>query len=226
MIIVIVGLPGSGKSAYGVKLLKKWQKKGIPSYSNYEVDGSFYFETEDLGRYLLEDGNMVLDEAGIDISNRDFVDRKNKTTDKIARKFWKTHRHYGIGTIVVLSQAFDFDKCVRNLASEMWIIKKTVFPHVSLLTRVKPFWDVDQDGQPVIKWKISPLSFKVFYRRPYYKFYDSYTVTDLPFKDWPQINVPGTSKLALRHKRLDDYGDILGFFDNTLGCLPFPNQQT
>lgn len=206
MVIVIVGLPGSGKSAYGAYLSKKWQKKNITVYSNYEIDGNFYYDTEDLGRYMLESGNMILDEAGIDISNRDFVDRKNKSTDKIARKFWKTHRHYGIGTCVVLSQAFDFDKCVRNLAQEMWIIRKSIIPHLSILKRVKPFWDVDQDGQPCIKWKIAPFIFKPFFRLPYYKYYDSYTKTDLPFKAWPYISVDFKSS---RFKRFDDIGDYL-----------------
>lgn len=220
MITVIIGLPGSGKSCYGAYLVKKWNKKGIDAYTNYEVDGAYYYNTEDLGRYLLKNGNMILDEAGIDISNRDYLNKKNKSTDKLARSFYKKHRHYGIGELVVLSQAWDFDKTVRNLAMTMYIIKRSIIPHFSYLKRVKPYWDLDQDGQPCIKWKIIPILFKPFYRKPYYKYYDSYDRDDLPFKEWRRINVPFPSKYDKRCSHLDQIGRWISWFINTVSSLP------
>lgn len=222
MITVIIGLPGSGKSCYGAYLVKKWRKQGIDAYCNYEVDGSYYYDVNELGRYLLKDGNMILDEAGIDISNRDFLDKKNKSTDKNARAFYKKHRHYGIGQLVVFSQAWDFDKTVRNLASEMYIIKRTIIPHLSILKRVKPYWDLDQDGQPVVKWKIIPFLIKPFFRLPYYKYYDSYSRDDLPLKDWPLISVPYPTKYDKRCLRLDGYARSLEWIFNTTAALPLP----
>lgn len=156
MIITIIGLPGSGKSCYGAKISRKAFKKGITCYSNYEVDDCVIYDVTDIGRYMICDGWLILDEAGIDISNRDFMDKSNRSTDKAARRWWKKYRHNGIDRVYIFSQAYDFDKTLRNLTDKMYIIKNTIFPSMSILKPLKATWDVDDEGQPCVKWKILP----------------------------------------------------------------------
>lgn len=209
MITIIIGLPGSGKSCYAAYLAHKWEKKDIRVYSNFDIHNCLVYDVEDLGRYMVCDGNVLLDEAGIDVSNRDFLDRKNKSTDKNARRFWKKYRHNGIDQVYIFSQAFDFDKQLRNLADRMYIIERGLLPHFSRLRIVKPYWDVDIDGQPCVKWKLIPFLFIPFFRLPYYKYYNSFERDELPLKRFPISKANILEPADRKRQRLFRCGEIL-----------------
>lgn len=218
MFICYVGLRGSGKSAYAAKLSRRYIKRGIPVYSNFELDGCYLYDVEDLGKYLIEDCALILDEAGIDISNREWKSTKSAVVSKEARRFWKLTRHYGIQDIHVFSQAFDFDITLRRLADRMYIIKSSIFPHLSILKPVAPFWDVDEDGQPCVKWKIRPILFKLFFRAPYYRYYNSFAVDSLPAKHFIKVRALGSIKRGTALKVIDRavesfivYGESLAY---------------
>lgn len=212
MFRVYVGVRGAGKSAYAAKIAKKYQKKGITVYSNFYLDGCKYYDIEDLGYYNISDGVLILDEAGIEVSNREFKDRKNVSTSKEARKFWKLSRHYGIEDVYVFSQAFDFDATLRRLADSMYIIRNSIIPHVSFLRSCRPFWDTDDDGQPCIKWKLGVLPVP-FFRYPYYKYYDSFAVSELPYKEFEVIHSVKDVKSPIREK-------IVEIIDKYIECYP------
>lgn len=202
MITIYIGLPGSGKTTLAAKHARQHIKKGIKVYSNVDIDGCYSYEEEDLGRYMIVDGCLILDEAGISISNRAFMDKRNKTTDKEARAFWKKYRHNGIDDVYIFSQAFDFDITLRRLADKMYIVKKSLLPNITIIKSLKPYWDVDDQGQPTVKWKITPLFFRILWRRPYYKYFNSFDRDILPEKDFPLI-LANYDRRSFKNKLLD-----------------------
>lgn len=185
MFKMYIGLRGSGKSSLACKYARKWLKKGFNVYSNFPIKGCYLYDSTDIGKYDISNCCFILDEAGIDISNRDVFD-KTKAMSKEARRWWKLSRHYGVNEIVVFSQALDFDITLRRLADKTYILTKGLLPHFSRIYFLHDHWDIDSEGQPVIKYKI-PVLFLPFYRRPYYSMFDSYSAPVLDIKYYEYI---------------------------------------
>lgn len=186
MFNIYIGLRGSGKTCHASYIAHKYLKKGYKVYSNVPIMGTYQYNVEDLGKVDISNGILIYDEAGIDMSNRSFSNKKSFVNTKEFRSFWKLSRHYKLYDIYVYSQAWDFDAGVRRLADRMYIVSRGILPHFSRLKPVKPKWDVDDDGQPVIKWSISGFPIP-FFRLPYYKYYDSYNHEELPEQKFPII---------------------------------------
>lgn len=87
-IYLYFGLPRSGKSTYAAKLAKKALTAGRAVYSNFPIRGTFQITKDDIGKYLMEDCLIIIDEAGVDFDNR-----KMKMTDEQVY-FFKNHGHY------------------------------------------------------------------------------------------------------------------------------------
>lgn len=186
MFYIIIGLRGSGKTSHAAYIAHKYIKRGIKVFSNVPISGTYLYDVNDLGRIDISNGVLIYDEAGIDMSNRQFASKNNLVNSKEFRSFWKLSRHYKLSDIYVYSQAWDFDAGVRRLCDSMFIISRSILPHFSRLKPVKPSWDVDDEGQPVIKWSIGGLP-RLFFRLPYYKLYDSYSHDPLPSREFPII---------------------------------------
>lgn len=187
MFYIIIGLRGSGKTTHATYIANKESKLGYRVFSNVDIQGTYKYDIADLGKKDISNCVLIFDEAGIDMSNRQYaVDKKSYVNSKEFRSFWKLSRHYGIKDIYVYSQAWDFDVTLRRLCDKMFIIRNSLLPNFSILKPVKPSWDTDDDGQPVIKWTIGGFPIP-FYRRPYYKYFDSYSRDKLPSYDYPYI---------------------------------------
>lgn len=65
-IYLYFGLPRSGKSTYAAKLAKKALTAGRAVYSNFPIRGTFQITKDDIGKYLMEDCLIIIDEAGVD----------------------------------------------------------------------------------------------------------------------------------------------------------------
>lgn len=180
MISVFIGAMGAGKSSHAVKLARKALKKGKLVYSNFPIKGCYLYDVhDDLGKFDIRDCFLILDEAGIDMNNRAY-----KSLDKCVIKWLKLARHYNVD-MAVYSQAFDFDITIRRLSSKMYIVKNLFFGFSTLRPLVQ-FWDVDADGQPILKWRIRNI-FSLFYRPRFYKYYDSFSSPQLPHKEFTLI---------------------------------------
>lgn len=184
-----VGLRGAGKSNLASALAQYWIKKGKKVYSNFPIKGTYEYDISDLGTYLIENCVLILDEAGIDMSNRKILEKSMKGIKENNRKFWKLTRHYGIDNIYLFSQAFDYDITLRRLCDAQYILSPSFFNNWTKITLLKQYWDVTEEGDsPCIKMEIVKFPHLRCYRKPWFKYYDSFTVDELPNKDFSLYN--------------------------------------
>lgn len=197
-----VGLRGAGKSCLGACLAQYWIKKGKKVYSNYPIKGCYEYDITDLGTYLISDCVLILDEAGIDLSNRKFMEKSIKGIKENNRKFWKLTRHYNIPNIYLFSQAFDYDVTLRRLCDHQYIITKSAIPNVTLITLLRQCWSVTEEGDsPCIKMEIVKFPHLRLYRIPWFKYYDSYLVDPLPDKDFTTYRFDDdSSKISTKNR--------------------------
>ena len=66
------GIPGAGKSTYAAYLAKKDMKKGRKVWSNFGITGALKCEKSDFGKYMMCDGRLIIDEAGLYVSRSDY----------------------------------------------------------------------------------------------------------------------------------------------------------
>ena len=109
---VYFGVPGSGKTTYAAYLARKAQKESIvirlckrfpcrftnwilsgnnwkrayPVWSNVPIKGTYQLNAKsDIGVYMIQNGKMIIDEAGVEFNNRDY-----KAFPKTAIRFSNT----------------------------------------------------------------------------------------------------------------------------------------
>lgn len=116
------GAPGMGKTTYAVALAKKFQKKGKKVYSNFPIIGINQLDLESIGKEQYENCIMIIDEAGLAWSNRDF-----KSFPKHVMQWFKLSRHYG-AEIYIFSQGWnDVDKKIRDLSMRYFNMKRVAW---------------------------------------------------------------------------------------------------
>lgn len=129
MIRYFVGSPGSGKTTMAVKLMKKEIKpkrfKKLKFnydyiFSNFENDLSNVIDINLLASFKLpEYSYLLIDESGLEFNSREF-----KSLNKGFIEFFKMHRHMHCN-IDLFSQCWsDTDKMIRDLADEIWLIRR------------------------------------------------------------------------------------------------------
>lgn len=122
--------PGIGKTTYAAKIVRdnvvrKLNEENKPVYSNVPIIGAIQLENiKDLGKYLYKDCVIVIDEAGSELSNRNW--HNNLDLDTI--DFIKKHRHYNVD-IYLFSQAHaDVDNKFRELTTKILMLQRTWIP--------------------------------------------------------------------------------------------------
>lgn len=206
---VYFGVPGSGKTTYAAHLAREAQRESIvlrlcrrfpnrfttwilngknwkrpyPVWSNVPISGPLRLNAkEDLGVNMIQDGKIIIDEAGVEFNNRDY-----KSFPKPAIKFFKYHRHYGV-SVDVFSQSFeDMDVALRRLAQNFYVVKRSAIPCFVVTKLIRRKVGVDDKshqlcdlyafGFPVLdtKWIFCP---------PLWRMFNSYDFDPLPEKDW------------------------------------------
>lgn len=186
--VQVVGIPGSGKTTLAAAYVqrackryhrKKWSDKKI--YCNVPIIGSYKLEPQiDLGNYDSVNGMVIIDEANLDFSNRDW-----KKLEKKVIKFTKLFRHYGIDSFIMLSQALDMDKTFRDLAHHVCIIRRSIIPHVSIVRDLKRSIEPHPEGDIRDMYTYKKLfGIHFLYQPNYYKFFDSFEAPPLSVKEW------------------------------------------
>lgn len=207
---VYFGVPGSGKTTYAAYLAreamreskvlrlcrrfpcrfttwilngKSW-KRVLPVWSNVPIAGTRRLNAkEDLGVNMIQDGKLIIDEAGVEFNNRDY-----KSFPKPAIKFFKYHRHYGV-SVDVFSQSFeDMDVTLRRLAQNFYVVKRSVLPWFVVTKRIRRRVGVDDKSHQLCDlyaFGLPVLDSKWIFCPPLWRLFNSYDFDPLPEKEWP-----------------------------------------
>ena len=180
MIKLFFGSPGCGKSTLACRLMFYSDSPYV--FSNFDTDLSFEISSKFIGQYAFPDySELYIDEAGIDYNNRNY---KNLPLNAI--EYFKLHRHFK-NDIFLFSQSWeDTDITLRRLTDELWYMKKkgpfTVCRKLRKAVRVNKETEQIIDGYRFagLLWNILPpplyeKTFFIFYRKPYFKHFDSYS---------------------------------------------------
>ena len=181
MIKLFFGSPRSGKTTIASKLMFMSDSPHI--YSNFETDLSVLIKSDMIGLYAFPDNSEIyIDEAGIDYNNRNY---KNLPANAI--EYFKLHGHFK-NDIYLFSQSWeDTDVTLRRLTDELWYIRR-IGPF-TMARKVRKKVMIDSKTHQIIDgyrfaglfWNLLPKflggekTVMFFYRKPYYKHFDSYS---------------------------------------------------
>lgn len=176
---LIMGKAGSGKSTLIAHLVRQANKKKRKVFCNHHVLGATKFSHEWLGKYMLEDCTIIIDEAQICFDNRDF-----KSFTKELKFFFSNYRHFQADIYVVSQSWEDLDIKIRRQAKKISIMKGSIIPFTIMLQRVKMKFGVSEDKTdiitqfgttiiPIIGWTLK-FNFTVWH------YFDSYSKPILP----------------------------------------------
>ena len=175
-----------------IKIFKYWlfpPKFYDNFYTNFDCKLADQIDLADLGQWTLPpNSHLCVDESGIEYNNRKF---KSLSQDTI--RWFKLHRHYKVDVDFYSQSWEDTDITVRRLADEYWHVRRLgIF---TILRKVRKFVTInDNDKQIIDGYEFKPfwrtflpypfkeVTFRIFLRQPYYKYFDSYSVPDTPIK--------------------------------------------
>lgn len=223
---VYFGVPGSGKTTYAAYLArqcskesiiikfckrfpcrftnwilngKHWKRK-IPVWSNVPIAGTYQIDAKtDIGKYLIQDGKLIIDEAGVEFNNRDY-----KAFPKSVIFFMKYHRHYGM-SVDVFSQSYeDMDVTIRRLAQNFYVVKKSIIPFFVCTKLVRRKVGIDENTHQLIdaySFGLPVLDTKRIFCPPLWRMFDSYATPELPEKKWTVWGAADTTDTAAADKQ-------------------------
>lgn len=189
MISIILGVPGAGKTTLLTKIARQEMKKGKEVYSNcYIKDCNIIDSKADVGKYLIENAVLIIDEGGTEYDNRNW-----KNLSRRIIRFYKMHRHYKCD-VYISSQDYDIDIKLRSLASRIWIIRKSLIPYCISQRLVVSKIDIDnnkktgQKATEIVKsFHYAPAllgGYRLTFGPLYWKYFDSYYKDKLMTKEW------------------------------------------
>lgn len=181
----IIGATGSGKSTLSAWYAKKALKKGKKVFSFTPLLGAYKIELSDLGIFDISNSFLIIDEAGITFDNRNF--KSNFTLEQL--EFFKKHRHYNVD-IVIISQALDADKKLRDLAKKIYLVKRSILPTHFFTRQIKK--DVvinDMTKDLTDGYNFIPFSRKYYLACKYWKYFESLQPKLLQKKIFKKYNI-------------------------------------
>lgn len=203
------GLPGSGKSTYGACLIYKGlsrrffgllKPKYDIAYTNMDLNfppemNVIHISGDDFGQFAIcgPRAIIVFDEASQSFDNRDF---KNFGKDKV--KYFNEIRHHRIDELNFFVQKYDaLDSKIRAICSRVFWVRRSpwrslVSPHFSVMRipheiLIAKKADASKlSGGEIVSGYVQPsfilrlLSTKRFWGKPFFKYFDSYSVDYYP----------------------------------------------
>jgi hypothetical protein len=170
-VILVTGIPGTGKNTFATQLIKKNLKRGHSCFSTYPVKTkAFFFYTitcnslnpEDLKKYIFPEGSiLVIDEAHLNFNSRDSLDKKTSNMTKEIREFLTYVRHLDNDVYILCQMAGSVDKLFREYAEQIIFLK--FFRPMFLFKDIFP-----------LRWK-----------------YTFYSAKDFDAPDWEELRVKG-----------------------------------
>lgn len=191
MIRLFFGSPGCGKTTTAVHNIKLWQTDKQHPYSafytNFDCSLSKEISLENLGEWTLPPGShLTVDESGIEFNNR-----KYKSMPQTLIAWFKLHRHYRVDVDFYSQSWEDTDITILRLADEYWHVRRLgIF---TLCRKVRKFVTIKKDDYQIVSgYEYVPIwrrflpfpfhvrSWYVYWRRPYYNYFNSWTTPDTP----------------------------------------------
>ena len=181
IISIYFGVPGSGKTTFAAWLVKKDLKRGGKVWSNVPITGAYQLNpVEDIGKHMIYDGRIIIDEAGIEYNNRDWKD-----FSKNSLYFYKYHRHYETA-IDVFSQGYnDADKKIRDLAQRLYVVRKSLLPWFVYRRRIRKKVGINELTKEIIdEYEFVPWSRRYIFCPPLWKMFNTLSRKQFPDKEW------------------------------------------
>ena len=210
MIRIFFGNPGCGKTTTACKLLKKNKKDYDHTFCNFPLTEKYNIaysvnseQMKSLGMWTFPEYSYIaIDEAGIEYNNRKF-----KLLPQYTIEWFKLHRHYRCDVDVFSQSWEDMDITIRRLADQLWYlrgvgrkfgftIQRRVYRRVMVdetthqiidgYRMEKAIWILLQPLRLLGLGKLFPGFFrglygwKLTFRWPYYKYFDSYSHPNIP----------------------------------------------
>jgi adenylate kinase family enzyme len=178
---VYFGVPGAGKTTFAAWLVQHDVKRGVPVWSNVPITGAYKLDPKgDNGNYMISNGRVIIDEAGIEYNNRDFKDFNKKSL-----YFYKYHRHYRLA-VDVFSQGYDdMDKKIRMLAQRLYVVKRSILPWFVYRRRIGKRVGVSDVTKEIIdEYYFVPWSRKYIYSPPLWKLFNTISREEYEQKEW------------------------------------------
>ena len=223
-IFTLFAPPGCGKTTTLALLVAHYTKKKYRIYANFECKGTIPIKWSDVGKYSFNNSVVIIDEAGIDLNNRKFMEL---TADKI--KYLKTHRHYRC-EMWFASQAYDdIDITVRRLSQRYYLVSRTFFNFITkkfYVRCIKKSISIDKNTRQIIDaYDFVPFSKYKFKGRKLFKMFNSFSIdTELP--DYPITEPPVPIKPSKKKKNrkqdpvpapADPLADLFGNISEPVG---------
>ena len=206
MITCYFGVPGCGKTTLLTKIAQKELKRikrGKSPYkhvlTNFYCMGCEMVDFKDLGTKYIDHSLILLDEITLDCDSRDF-----KIFSKGHKDFFTLHRHL-FNDIIVFCQDFErMDKTIRNNVYDLWYMTKPIFPilnQFSICRRIYRNISINEMTSdltlgyrfPNFWERVFSPSFRFVFRKPYYKYFDSFdtsTLDDRPIFEYDLWDLP------------------------------------
>lgn len=206
---VYFGVPGSGKTTFAaylakeamresivIKLCRKhpgwlsryilngshWKRK-IDVYSNVPINGTYKVDCrQDLGNFMLQDGKLIIDEAGVEFNSRQY-----KSFPKEAIYFFKYHRHYGVSIDVFSQSHEDMDITLRRLAQNFFVVKKSLIPFFVVVKRIHRKVGIDNNTHQLVdaySFDLPLVGTRRIFCPPLWKMFNTYDHKEFPSKEW------------------------------------------
>lgn len=185
----IFGSPGSGKTTVLAMISRGYIKKGFKVYANFPLRGTTLIQDEDIGYYNFYNSILLLDEAGVAYNNREAFSKRGLMQDPKRLQYWKLMRHYlehdngPKGKCFIASQSWeDVDKKVRDLSTNYYLIKKSIFRPFTVIRPIYKKVDIDEQTHQPTDFYVMDLfwNWKLCFRRKYFKYFDSTSCPALP----------------------------------------------
>ena len=183
---IVFAPPRSGKTCLATYLALMYAKRGVRVYGNIPLKlpdkySHMYTQIEwsDIGKYDFNHCEILIDEAGIDLNNRDFKELKKDT-----RKYLKYHGHYIAGMWYFSQSHDDMDITVRRLADDYYVVGKTLLfklTHKIKLRRISRGVGINETTHQIQdEYHFAKFSIFRFNAKKLFSMFNSYSTYELP----------------------------------------------